>query len=101
MPITTVWKRHFGKKKKENINRHIIDKEIQLNEKSVPVRVTLGGDRTFPLTILGLKAANSNFSCLYCSIQKDDRWQTEYEMNYYHTEQKRDNTTQVQSNPGQ
>ena len=37
------------------------------------LEIFLGGDWKFLLTMMGLNAANSKYTCLYCKIDKKDR----------------------------
>lgn len=45
----------------------------------------LGGDMKFLLTVLGLNAANSKFSCIYCKIEKNDRFDMTKDEDFFWT----------------
>lgn len=57
----------------KEINELIQEKELEINGKRVKVNVVLGGDMKFLLIMLGLNAANSAYSCLWCEIKKEKR----------------------------
>lgn len=45
----------------------------------------LGGDMKFLLTVLGLNAAKSKFSCIYCKIEKNDRFDMTKDEDFFWT----------------
>ncbi|KAK3082818.1 hypothetical protein FSP39_006271 [Pinctada imbricata] len=47
------------------------------------LEIFLGGDMKFLLTAMGLNAANAKFSCIYCKIDKNDRWDVSKPENFY------------------
>ena len=44
-----------------------------MNGKTVKLNVVAGGDMKFMLIVLGLNAAHSTYSCVWCEIHKDGR----------------------------
>jgi len=56
------------------------------NGKTYYHELFLGGDMKFLLTALGLNAANSKYSCLYCKIDKYSRGDMSKDENYYSSE---------------
>ncbi len=56
------------------INELIAEKEIEVNGNTVKLNVVVGGDMKFMLITLGLNAANSKYSCIWCEITKDERF---------------------------
>jgi hypothetical protein len=48
--------------------------EIEINQKIYKIEYLLGGDYKNQLLIMGINAANSKFSCLYCTENKKDFW---------------------------
>ena len=43
------------------------------SKKKLRLEIFLGGDIKFLLTVPGMNAANANFACLYCNIEKKNR----------------------------
>ena len=64
------------------INELIAENEIELNGNTVKLNVIAGGDKKFMLIILGLNAANSNYACIWCEINKDERFFKNTSANY-------------------
>ena len=56
---------------------------IEVCGNQIPLSITIGGDMKFLLNIFGLKGATSTNSCLYCLINKDERWNTTYPKDFY------------------
>ena len=53
----------------------LIDKQsISIDGKEI--RLKLGGDMTFLLMIMGMNSATADYACLWCTIFKEDRWDT-------------------------
>ncbi len=52
--------------------------------KHVRLQFSLSGDMKFLLIVVGLKAANSKFACLYCKVPKTERWITSRTQNHYY-----------------
>ena len=46
----------------------------------------LGGDYKFLLMIMGLNSATADYSCLWCEIHWDSRWDTRPALIFYNTE---------------
>lgn len=46
----------------------------------------LGGDYKFLLTIMGMKCASANYSCIWCKVHKDDRWKMDFDLKKYNSE---------------
>lgn len=55
----------------QEINNLIQVSEITINESRFNLEFFLGGDYKSLLMMLGMKAATSNFTCLWCKIHKD------------------------------
>jgi len=49
-------------------------KAIELDGESYGVELFLGGDWKFLALVCGLKAANADFSCIWCKCHAHDRW---------------------------
>ena len=64
------------------INELIAEKEIEVNGITVKLNVIAGGDMKFMLIIFGLNAANSKYACIWCEIQKDERFLKNTSANY-------------------
>jgi hypothetical protein len=56
------------------------------NGKTYYLELFLGGDMKFLLTALGLNAAYSKYSCIYCKIDKYSRGDMSKDENYYSSE---------------
>lgn len=55
------------------INELLTEKEIEVDGKTVKLNVVVGGDMKFMLIVLGLNAAHSTYSCVWCEVPKDKR----------------------------
>lgn len=53
------------------------------SKKKFRLEIFLGGDMKFLLTVLGMNAANANFACLYCKIEKKNRSDMSKPENFY------------------
>ncbi len=52
--------------------------------KPVRLQLSLSGDMKFLLIVLGMKAANAKYACMYCLIPKHQRWiMSRYQSFYY------------------
>jgi len=69
----------------QEINNLIEKQFISIDGNDVKVEFFLGGDLKFLLIIMGLNSAIADFSCLWCLIHKNDRWDTSKPMDYYNT----------------
>ena len=58
----------------QEINNLIQVGEITINNSRLNLEFFLGGDYKFLLIMMGMKAATSNFACVWCKIHKDNRW---------------------------
>lgn len=56
---------------------------VKVGENQIPVELFLGGDYKFLLLIMGLSGATSHYSCLWCTIHKDRRYDMSKAENYY------------------
>ncbi|CAB3986755.1 NACHT, LRR and PYD domains-containing 12 [Paramuricea clavata] len=66
------------------INGLIKTGSILINGEYVKLEFFLGGDLKFLLMIIGMDAASSKYACLWCLANKDDRWDTSKNLNYYY-----------------
>ena len=64
------------------INELIAEKEIELNGNTVKLNVVAGIDMKFMVIILGLNAAHSKYSSIWCEIKKDQRFFKNTSANY-------------------
>ncbi|CAB4030363.1 Hypothetical predicted protein [Paramuricea clavata] len=58
-------------------------KHIKVGEKIVNLEIFFGGDYKFLLLVFGLQNATSNYSCLWCKVHKDKRWDMSHDISYY------------------
>lgn len=56
-----------------DVNSIIEEKHITVDGKKIKVDVYLGGDYKFLLIMLGMKAASSMHSCIYCKCSAKER----------------------------
>ncbi len=68
------------------INNLISQGYIVINGEKIKTEIFLGGDYKFILMILGLKTATSNYSCAWCKLHKDDRWNMEFDLEYFNSD---------------
>lgn len=61
------------------------EKTLDVGGKVVNLEFFLGGDYKFILLIMGLSGATSNHACAWCKIDKNDRWNMTYNLNYYNS----------------
>ncbi|XP_070549167.1 uncharacterized protein [Ptychodera flava] len=65
------------------INEVIENGSILVGGNSVAVYLFLGADYKFILLIMGFAGATSNHSCIWCKIEKDQRWDTTKPLDFY------------------
>jgi hypothetical protein len=65
------------------VNELIEKKTLLVDGEDIELDIFLGGDMKFLLMIMGINAATSNYSCLWCLIHKDNRLDTSKPLNYY------------------
>ena len=69
----------------QEINNLIEVGEITINDSKLNLEFFLGGDNKFLLIMMGMKAATSNFACVWCKIYKDNRWEIDKDLDYYNS----------------
>ena len=67
------------------INTLIAQGYLEIDGKHVETEIFLGGDYKFILMILGLKSATSNYACSWCKIHKSERWNMNFDVDYYNS----------------
>ena len=67
------------------INTLIAQGYLEIDGKHVETEIFLGGDYKFILMILGLKSATSNYACSWCKIHKNERWNMNFDVDYYNS----------------
>ena len=70
----------------DEVNELIRQKTLSIDGEDIQLDFFLGGDMKFLLMIMGLNAATANYSCLWCHVHKNDRWDTSKPLNYYNEE---------------
>lgn len=68
------------------INRLSSSKKIEVNNKVINLEFFvffLGGDYKFILPMKKLKGTTSYYVCLWCKVQKDNRWYTSFLLDHY------------------
>uniref|UniRef100_A0A1X7TWP4 Uncharacterized protein n=2 Tax=Amphimedon queenslandica TaxID=400682 RepID=A0A1X7TWP4_AMPQE len=73
----------------KEINEMVRKPSIIIQGVSYSLKFILGGDYKFLLLLLGMNAAHSNYSCIYCTIKKDKRFDTTVPTEEYETKQAR------------
>ena len=69
----------------QEINNLIKVGEITINDSKLNLEYFVGGDYKFLLIMMGMKAATSNFACVWCKIHKDNRWEMDKDLDYYNS----------------
>lgn len=68
-----------------DINELVQDKKIDLDGKEINLEFFLGGDYKFILLMTGLSGATSHYACAWCKVHKDERWNMQYDLEYYNS----------------
>ena len=58
---------------------------INVNGHKVKLEVFLEGVYKFLLTVMGLKGATLLYTCLWCKVHKDKRWETDQHFLHFNT----------------
>ena len=69
----------------QEINNLIVVGEITINDSKLNLEFFLGGDYKLLLIMMDMKAATSNFACVWCKIHKDNRWEMDKDLDYYNS----------------
>ncbi|KAK2565676.1 hypothetical protein P5673_010845 [Acropora cervicornis] len=65
------------------INELVDAGEIEVDGHKIPLEFYLSGDYKFLLLVLGMNAACADYACIYCTIHKNERWDTSKTEGYY------------------
>ena len=57
---------------------------ILIDGQEVKLEFFLGGDFKFLAMIMGLNSATANYSCLWCKVYKQNRWNTSKSCYFFH-----------------
>ncbi|CAB3981176.1 Hypothetical predicted protein, partial [Paramuricea clavata] len=68
----------------QEVNGLIESGTMLIDDTEVNLEFFLGGDLKFLVMIMGINSATANYSCLWCNIHKNNRWDTSKCFNFYH-----------------
>ncbi|XP_074662584.1 uncharacterized protein LOC141915078 [Tubulanus polymorphus] len=70
----------------DEINDLISSKQIDIDGKTYEINILLGGDLKFIQMFLGLKGSTAKYSCPWCKVSQDDRYDTSKAWDFYHND---------------
>ena len=66
----------------QDINILIQEKQMDVDGETVNLEIFLCGDCKLILLLMGLTGATSNYSCVWCKLHKNERWNMKYELDH-------------------
>ena len=82
----------------QEVNLLIERGTILIDGQEVQLEFFLGGDFKFLAMIMGLNSATANYSCLWCKIHKQNRWDTSKSCYFFHEDGQKRTLEEINKN---